>query len=215
MCSDCHSAHSIERTDLADFRLHIMDQCGRCHEEITESYFETYHGKVSRLGYLKTAKCYDCHGAHDILPVSRPPLAAQPRQHRQDLRPVPRRARNRRFAGYLTHATHHDPAKYPFLFCTFWGMTVAAGRDADHLRPAHAGLAAALAAVPQGAEGRHHAGDGEVYVRRFQPFQRNLHLMVIFSFLGLALTGMMLKFSYATWAQVLSPRASAASRRRA
>ncbi|HCV42084.1 MAG TPA: hypothetical protein DGH68_01275, partial [Bacteroidetes bacterium] len=29
----------------------------------------------------------------------------------------------RRFAGYLTHATHHDPAKYPFLFWTFWGMT--------------------------------------------------------------------------------------------
>ena len=29
----------------------------------------------------------------------------------------------RRFAGYLTHATHHDPAKYPFLFYAFWGMT--------------------------------------------------------------------------------------------
>ncbi len=46
-----------------------MDQCGRCHEEIAETYFETYHGKVSKLGYLETAKCYDCHGAHDILPV--------------------------------------------------------------------------------------------------------------------------------------------------
>jgi hypothetical protein len=30
----------------------------------------------------------------------------------------------RRFAGYLTHATHHDPDKYPFLFFTFWGMTI-------------------------------------------------------------------------------------------
>jgi hypothetical protein len=30
---------------------------------------------------------------------------------------------NRRFAGYLTHATHHDPKKYPFLFWAFWGMT--------------------------------------------------------------------------------------------
>jgi hypothetical protein len=29
----------------------------------------------------------------------------------------------RRFAGYLTHATHHDPKKYPFLFWAFWGMT--------------------------------------------------------------------------------------------
>ncbi len=31
---------------------------------------------------------------------------------------------NRRFAGYLTHATHHDPKKYPFLFYTFWAMTL-------------------------------------------------------------------------------------------
>ena len=23
----------------------------------------------------------------------------------------------------MTHATHHDPKKYPFLFWTFWGMT--------------------------------------------------------------------------------------------
>jgi cytochrome b subunit of formate dehydrogenase len=45
---------------------------------------------------------------------------------------------------------------------------------------------------------------GASYVRRFRPFDRNLHLMVITSFLGLALTGMMLKFSYTRWAQVLS-----------
>src|ERR1035438_8461078 len=72
VCADCHSAHSIQRTDLSDFRLHIMEQCGRCHRQITDSYFETFHGKVSKLGYLKTAKCYDCHGAHDILPVNDP-----------------------------------------------------------------------------------------------------------------------------------------------
>jgi hypothetical protein len=29
----------------------------------------------------------------------------------------------RRFAGYLSHATHHDPQKYPWLYWTFWGMT--------------------------------------------------------------------------------------------
>ncbi len=25
--------------------------------------------------------------------------------------------------GYLTHATHHERHKYPFLFYTFWFMT--------------------------------------------------------------------------------------------
>ena len=62
VCADCHSAHSIQRTDLSNFRLEIMDQCGRCHQQIAGAYFETYHGKVSKLGYLKAAKCYDCHG---------------------------------------------------------------------------------------------------------------------------------------------------------
>jgi len=32
-----------------------MSQCGRCHEKIADSYFDTYHGKVSQLGYTKTA----------------------------------------------------------------------------------------------------------------------------------------------------------------
>ena len=122
MCSDCHTAHSIRRTDVDGFKLEIMDKCGRCHQEIARTYFDTYHGKVSRLGYTKTAKCYDCHGAHDILPV------ADPRSHLSRTNVVATCQKchpgaTRRFAGYLTHATHHDPQKYPLLFWAFWGMT--------------------------------------------------------------------------------------------
>ena len=123
VCDDCHRAHTIRRADAEGFKLTIMTQCGRCHEEIAKTYFDTYHGKVSQLGYTKTAKCYDCHGAHDILPVSRSAVASEPRQCRGHVPEVPSRGANRRFAGYLTHATHHDPQKYPFLFWTFWGMT--------------------------------------------------------------------------------------------
>lgn len=122
VCSDCHSAHTIQRADAEGFKLDIMNKCGRCHEAIARTYFDTYHGKVSQLGYTKTAKCYDCHGAHDILPV------ADPRSHlsRENVVATCQKCHpgaTRRFAGYLTHATHHDPEKYPFLFWTFWGMT--------------------------------------------------------------------------------------------
>lgn len=122
VCNDCHTAHTIRRTDEQGFKLEIMDQCGKCHAEIAKTYFDTYHGKVSQLGYTKTAKCYDCHGAHDILPV------ADPKSHlsRQNVVQTCQKCHEgatRRFAGYLTHATHHDPKKYPFLFWTFWGMT--------------------------------------------------------------------------------------------
>jgi len=122
VCNDCHSAHTIRRADSEGFKLTIMNQCGRCHEEIADTYFDTYHGKVSQLGYTKTAKCYDCHGAHDILP----PINPDSKLSRQNVLETCRTCHpsaNRQFAGYLTHATHHDPEKYPFLFWTFWGMT--------------------------------------------------------------------------------------------
>ncbi len=122
VCNDCHTAHTITRADAQGFKLKLMQQCGRCHEEIAKTYFDTYHGKVSQLGYTKTAKCYDCHGAHDILKVTDP----QSHLSRENVVQTCQKCHEgatRRFAGYLTHATHHDPAKYPFLFWTFWGMT--------------------------------------------------------------------------------------------
>jgi len=121
-CADCHSAHTIKRTDAEGFKLEIMDQCGRCHEKIAATYFDTYHGKVSQLGYTKTAKCYDCHGAHDILPPT-DPRSRLSRDNVVNTCKTCHPSANRQFAGYLTHATHHDPDKYPFLFWTFWGMT--------------------------------------------------------------------------------------------
>jgi predicted CXXCH cytochrome family protein len=202
VCSDCHSSHTIGRTDTEGFKLSIMNQCGQCHEKLAESYFDTYHGKVSKLGFLKTAKCSDCHGAHDILP------AFDPRSHlsRQNIVKTCAQCHpgaNRRFAGYLTHATHHDPKKYPALFFVFWAMTgllvvtfVGAGLHT-------------LAWLPRSLEYRKmlketHALESPVHVRRFPTLYRNLHLMVIASFLALALTGMTLKFSYTPWAHVLS-----------
>ena len=122
VCNDCHSAHTIRRADSEGFKLEIMSQCGRCHEKIAETYFDTYHGKVSQLGYTKTAKCYDCHGAHDILPVDDPKSHLSRENVVQTCKNCHPSA-NRQFAGYLTHATHHDPVKYPILFWAFWGMT--------------------------------------------------------------------------------------------
>ena len=122
VCSTCHSAHSITRADAEGFKLTIMTQCGQCHKKITETYFDTYHGKVSQLGYTKTAKCYDCHGAHDILGVD-DPKSRLSRHNIVETCKTCHPSANKQFAGYFTHATHHDPEKYPVLFWTFWGMT--------------------------------------------------------------------------------------------
>jgi cytochrome b subunit of formate dehydrogenase/uncharacterized protein with PIN domain len=202
VCSSCHSSHTIGRTDTDSFRLQIMDQCGSCHRELAESYFETYHGKVSKLGFQKTAKCYDCHGAHDMLP------AWDPRSHlsRQNIVATCGKCHpgsNRRFAGYLTHATHHDQKKYPALFFVFWAMTgLLVGTFLM------AGLHT-LAWLPRSLQYRKqleesHALESKMHVRRFPPLYRTLHIMVITSFIALAVTGMTLKFSYTPWAYFLS-----------
>ncbi|MFN8546385.1 MAG: cytochrome c3 family protein [Candidatus Eisenbacteria bacterium] len=201
-CADCHSAHEIQRTDESDFKLSIMNQCGKCHGEIASTYFETYHGKVSKLGYVKTARCDDCHGAHNILP----PWTPKSTLSRENIVKTCAQCHpgsNRRFAGYLTHATHHDAKKYPFLFYTFWGMT---GLLVGTLT--FAGIHTLLW-LPRSLQYRKQVKAAEAhgstqYVRRFKPFYSRLHLMVIVSFLGLALTGMTLKFSYAQWAHVLA-----------
>jgi cytochrome b subunit of formate dehydrogenase len=47
-------------------------------------------------------------------------------------------------------------------------------------------------------------GTGHQYIQRFTRLNRILHILMIISFITLALTGMSLKFSYTDWAVILS-----------
>jgi len=201
-CEDCHSSHSISRTDQTEFRFRMMEQCGRCHETEAETFFDTFHGKVSRLGSAGAAKCYDCHGTHDILPTSNP----QSRLSRTNVVSTCGQCHpgsHRRFAGYLTHATHHDVHKYPWLFWSFWGMTaLLVGTLTFALFHTFAWLIRLWLTRHQWKRFKPVAG--EKLYRRFNRFQRTLHLLMLISFFTLALTGMTLKFSYMGWAWYLS-----------
>jgi cytochrome b subunit of formate dehydrogenase len=202
-CEGCHSSHTIRRTDRTDFRFEMMDQCGRCHEQQAETFFDTFHGKVSRLGSAGAAKCYDCHGTHGILPAS-DPASTLSREHVVETCGQCHEGSHRRFAGYLTHATHHDPDKYPWLFWSFWGMTaLLVGTLTFALLHTLAWL---LRLWLSRDEWRAHkalskANAGNKLYRRFNRLQRGMHLAMLLSFFTLALTGMILKFSYMSWAQ--------------
>ncbi|MFC1791221.1 cytochrome c3 family protein [Gemmatimonadota bacterium] len=203
-CEDCHTSHSIARTDQGDFRLVMMNQCGRCHEEETETFFDTFHGKVSRLGDAGAAKCYDCHGTHNILPPD-DPASTLSRDNVLGTCAQCHPAANTRFTGYLTHATHHDPEKYPLLFFSFWAMTALLvgtltfatlhtlawlwrlWRSPEYWKPHRAHR------LPK---------PGAKMYRRFNTFERILHGTMILSFFTLAITGMVLKFSFMGWAQI-------------
>jgi predicted CXXCH cytochrome family protein len=200
-CYDCHSSHTIRRIDQSDFKTEITQQCGECHEEVTKTYFETYHGKATNLGSEPAAKCHHCHGSHDVLPpsdlrshLSRDNIVATCQQCHPEA--------HRRFAGYLTHATHHNRDKYPFLFYSFWGMTILlVGTLSLALFHTLLWLFRSVRACRDEPRRPSHASGWQVI--RFTPFQRTLHLVMLLSFFGLAITGMAVKFAYTEWAQFI------------
>ncbi len=205
VCSGCHTAHTISRTDAAGFELDVMQTCGRCHEDVAESYFDTYHGKVSKLGSLNAAKCDDCHGAHDVLPIANPESHLS-RENIVETCGKCHPGSHRQFAGYLTHATHHDPDKYPALFITFWAMTaLLTGTFAFFGLHTLAWFPHSLreAAKERKAVKELDEDDPKLFLR-FDPIVRQMHFVLILSFFGLALTGMTIKFSYMPWAVWLS-----------
>ena len=202
VCNDCHSSHTIGRVDAVDFRTAIMDRCGKCHKKLTEAYFDTYHGKVTLLGEERTAKCSDCHSAHKILPPT-DPNSTLSRDNIVSTCGKCHPGSHRRFAGYLTHATHKDPEKYPVLYYTFWFMTfLLVGTLAFFTVHTLLWLPRSLKVALDRRKRGH--DKSEPHVRRFIGYHRLTHLLVIVSFFGLAITGMMLKFSYTGWAQLLS-----------
>ena len=205
VCATCHTAHQIVKPGESAFKLASDQRCGQCHADRLRRYRETFHGKAIALGRPGVAACYDCHGHHDILPISDPSSRLAGQRKLETCRQChPNASPN--FAGYLTHADHTDRENYPILYWTFVLMTtlvvgtfvffgvhtllwfVRSGylfiRDPQAFR--HAKINAAK--------------DDDEYVR-FRPFDRFLHFLVVLSFLLLVATGMPLKFFEAGWAR--------------
>jgi predicted CXXCH cytochrome family protein len=202
-CAVCHSSHTI--TDIKDdaFMSEINHQCGNCHEKLTKSYMQTYHGKAYTLGYEESAKCSDCHGAHKILNVRNPESMVSKENILTTCMKCHPDA-NERFTGFLTHATHDNRDEYPVLYYTFWGMTfLLIGVFAFF------GIHTLLW-LPRSLKERkkrkhiHNPTGKAVYIRRFKTRHQITHIFVIISFVILALTGMMLKFANMGWAKTLS-----------
>ncbi|MBN2009984.1 cytochrome c3 family protein [candidate division KSB1 bacterium] len=201
-CPDCHKAHQVIRIDEESFRQEILAECGTCHEHETETYFDTYHGKVSLLGSGKTAKCSDCHGSHGILPTDNPKSMLSQENVVETCKKCHPNS-NRQFTGYLTHATHHNRVKYPFLFYTFWAMTFLLIGTFSFF-----GLHT-LIWIPRSFRQRYKMekeleDKSKKYYKRFDFVWRLLHIIVIVSFFGLAITGMTLKFASTKWAELIA-----------
>jgi cytochrome b subunit of formate dehydrogenase len=208
VCSDCHTTHDVDAPRLDSIKLLITRNCGNCHDENFRTYIQTYHGKVSTLGYAYTAKCYDCHGSHGVQRVSHPNSMVHPDKRLETCQQCHANA-TRGFVTFMPHANTHDFARYPYMwlaskfmiglllgvFAFFWTHSALwfyreyrdrrEGRSRPHVLTGE---------LPQ-KEGKHY--------QRFGPVWRVAHLAFALSVMTLILTGMAVHYAETAWAKAV------------
>jgi predicted CXXCH cytochrome family protein len=116
VCSDCHTAHAILQPTEAAFRTQSTPICGSCHTEKFSTYRDTFHSQLGSLGgYVETARCWDCHGAHEVLPASDPRSPVNPANLVQTCGRCHAGA-NASFVKYQPHANARNRKLNPALY---------------------------------------------------------------------------------------------------
>ncbi len=209
VCTDCHSAHQIELPSNTHFKVNSDQKCGKCHEDRLKFYHETYHGKAMQLGRPNVAPdvaaCYDCHGHHDVLPISNP----KSRLSKQNIVHTCAQCHanaSASFAEYVPHANQMDKANYPEFYYVFLGMTcllvgVFGFFGLHTLLWVVRSIYLFLSDSKKFHEAKIETQKDDELFTRFSPYERFQHILVVTSFLLLVITGMPLKFYYTDWAR--------------
>jgi len=83
-CTDCHSEHKIEALKNSSAMKISVEVCSRCHAsermntkynlppDRVKTFFDSYHGLAAQYGSTLAANCASCHGVHKILPSTDP-----------------------------------------------------------------------------------------------------------------------------------------------
>ena len=140
-CSDCHGLHKVpllkgdDRKMVAFRKEFHTEVCQKCHADkemmernkvfliATQTYYQSYHGKVEQLGYPNlVAGCADCHGFHSILPPDNPKSLISNERLLETCGKCHSGA-NANFVQWVAHATHNDPKRDPVFYWTFVIMT--------------------------------------------------------------------------------------------
>ena len=212
VCTDCHGSHDVGNSSAVSFKLDVAENCGSCHQANLKSYKATYHGQINTLGYATTAKCFDCHGSHEILKAK----DAKSKVHADNRMKTCRQCHNGKkeladapagFASFQPHGHAGDFERYPQIwiawqimlqllvgtFAFFWLHTALwfYREYKDRQQRSHQPRVMAEA-LPANLQGKH--------VKRFSLTWRIAHLTFALSLMILTLTGMPLFYPDAPWA---------------
>jgi cytochrome b subunit of formate dehydrogenase len=199
VCSTCHEPHAIKRPDTAVVRDQVADRCGICHQKVSASFKDSFHGKATSLKNAKAAVCADCHTPHHNLPASDPRASINPANLAKTCGACHQNV-NASFLSFDPHANPKDPKRNAYVYWTWLGMTaLLLGVFGFFGLHDLLWLQRALVGKLRGEFGPAPDKAGP-YVRRFSSMQVAMHVTVVTSFLLLAATGLPLKYAEAPWA---------------
>lgn len=72
VCTDCHGSHDLHKSTNPVSKLywqHVPNTCGKCHENVEQTYMRSVHGSAVNRGARDAPVCTDCHGEHTIAAV--------------------------------------------------------------------------------------------------------------------------------------------------
>ncbi|MCP4409511.1 MAG: hypothetical protein GY807_17525 [Gammaproteobacteria bacterium] len=204
-CTACHRSHGVIPPTSKSARLKCPQTCGGCHQGRYISYRDSFHGQATDLGFKSAAVCSDCHTPHLNLPASDVQSSVHPDQLRQTCgqchRDVP--------SGFLDLSTHLDPTDpnqnfsvyLVWLFMTTLLILVFGSFAMHDLLWLQRSLIGVMRGEYKGTGLR---AKSSVYIKRFSRREVGIHIAVIGSFLLLAVTGLVLKFHFTSWARVVT-----------
>jgi cytochrome b subunit of formate dehydrogenase len=208
ICSDCHTAHDVDSPSTASIRLAIMKNCGGCHYDNYRSYRDTYHGQVTTLGYAHTAKCFDCHGSHEIKRVNDPSSTVHPNNRLQTCQQCHVGA-TAGFATFQPHATTNDFNRYPHAWLASKFMLALLGGTFAFFWTHSALWLYREYKDRQQHKARPHVRTDELlqgqdqYYQRWSAMWRIAHLAFALAIIMLVLTGMTLFYADTAWAPIV------------
>ncbi|MFC1837766.1 hypothetical protein ACFLYW_03705 [Thermodesulfobacteriota bacterium] len=203
-CSNCHNPHRTLRIDREEFMLRSVENCGNCHHHELATFYASYHGQITDLGFTKMARCATCHGSHDVLPATDPASMISDQRRLQTCQQChPRATEN--FIGFAPHLDHSDNEKFPVETAVFGFMT-ALLINVFLIFSVHTilwGIRAMFEKLKHEAP-PHLGNPSGRYFLRFNYYHRITHFLIFTSFMLLALTGLPLKFHDTEWARLLA-----------
>lgn len=211
VCTDCHSEHNIQvinghgTKQRQDEIRKIQEQtCFQCHQNPmiaktdggqVKNYQDSYHGLAAMRGDEDAALCIDCHGVHEILPKIHPESTVNEDNVTETCRKCHEGA-TEVFSKSYSHKTEDERAATIEDWVEsiyFWLIVVVIGGMILHN---------ALIFVDE-LKAKRSKEKSVIRVPRFTKNEVYQHLLLLTSFILLAITGFALKFPESWWAEGL------------